>query len=70
MGGTESIDWEVEIGALLESALYVSEAQTAVWVDRTRLRVADREVGVSALNSYVKHLTHALQRDGILERLK
>ena len=69
MGGNESIDWEVEIGALLESALYVSEAPTAVWVDRMRLR-ANSDVGVSALNIYIKQLSSALKRDRIIQRLK
>lgn len=69
MGGTESIDWDIEISALLESALYVSEAPTAVWVDRTRLR-ANSDVGVSGVNIYINHLTSALKRDRIIQRLK
>ena len=69
MGGTESVDWDVEVGALLESALYVSEAPTAVWVDRMRLR-AEGDVGVSALNIYIKNLSSALKRDRIIQRLK
>ena len=69
MAGSNRIDWEVEIGALLESALYVSESPTAVWVDRTRLHVGS-DVGASALNTYVTYLSAALKRGEIIQRLK
>lgn len=67
--GSDHHSWEVQIGAIIEAAVYVKEIKAAVWLNRTRFQ-SETSDGGSAMQRYAGMLIREMQQADVISRLK
>ncbi len=67
--GADHHNWEVQVGAIIEAALYVKEIKAAVWLNRTRFQSETEDAG-NAMNKYVDKLLSDMREANVITRLK
>lgn len=67
--GGKTIDWNTQISAILQSSLFVSGQETAVWWDSTKL-LTDESDARNAIKKLVQLEIKEMEKSGVIERLK
>lgn len=67
--GTDHHSWEVQVGAIIEAALYVKEIKAAVWLNRTRFQSESGNAS-NGMSKYINRLIHEMREADVIQRLK
>lgn len=64
-------DWQIKIGAIVETALYVNDVPHSIWLNRMKLQSeADDIAAADSIKAYVNALMTSLRKQTVLSRLQ